>query len=145
MKKRLIPFVILNFVLFACSDSDLDANYNFVECSQLPLVSQDSFLLAQSDDFDILEYSVTENCLNIFFNSGGCQGDTWEVRLISGELDSQDGVYPIRMTLKNQELCEAIVHKDVSFDLQIFQLPNQSESELSFLIDTTYVSIIYTY
>lgn len=55
----------------------------------------------------------------IKFTASGCSGDSWEVRLIDSEevLESLPPQRNLRLSLKNQEDCHAMITKTMSFNL----------------------------
>ena len=68
--------------------------------------------------------SINDNCLKINFSSGGCNGDTWELKLIDSEdiLESYPPQRNLRLSLKNEELCEAYITKELTFDISNLQV-----------------------
>ncbi len=62
--------------------------------------------------------------MNIKFGASGCDGNTWIVKLIdSGEIaESYPCQRTLRLSLDNQEECEAIPTKEISFDISDLQI-----------------------
>ena len=61
-----------------------------------------------------------KNRLKINFSSGGCRGYTWELKLIDSEiiLYSNPPQRNLRLSLKNEELCEAYITKELTFNVK---------------------------
>ncbi|MDC1539543.1 hypothetical protein N8480_02595 [Flavobacteriaceae bacterium] len=62
--------------------------------------------------------------MKINFSSSGCNGDTWELKLIDSEdiLESNPPQRNLRLSLKNEELCEAYITKELTFDISNLQV-----------------------
>ena len=88
------------------------------------LISSEEYLNAPSDQLTINSLEITENCLKINFGSSGCSGDTWELKFIDSE-DILESIPPqrnLRLSLKNEEECEAFITKELSFDISNLQV-----------------------
>lgn len=121
MKKILIlSFVALTFL--GCSSDD--DNENQSQCGFDTLISAEQFKNAPSDQLLISDLKIENNCLKISFSSGGCDGSSWELKLIdAGEIQESDPPQRnLRLSLKNEELCLAIVNRELSFDISNLQL-----------------------
>ncbi|GAA4275131.1 hypothetical protein GCM10022258_44270 [Aquimarina gracilis] len=104
----------------SCSNDD-DVNTN---CDQLVEVSGEQFKNAPNDQHFINSVAINGDCLNISFSSGGCDGDSWEIKLIDSEvvLFSSPPQRNLRLSLKNEELCDAVITKEITFDIQALQV-----------------------
>ncbi|MAN27729.1 MULTISPECIES: hypothetical protein [Mesonia] len=125
--KNLI-FLALACVFVSC-DSDDDNNEIITDpfdynCDQEVVVSSDQFENATTSDFVFTDYSFTEGCLELSYSASGCDGSTWTVELIdSGAvMESAPPQRNIRMVLDNQELCQAVIRKETSFDISSLQV-----------------------
>lgn len=128
--KNLI-FLILACVFISCnSDDDGDAKNKVITdpltyaCDQKVVVSSDQFEDATTSDFVFTDYSITEGCLELAYSTSGCDGSTWTVELIdSGSvMESYPPQRNIKMVLDNQELCQAVIRKETSFDISSLQV-----------------------
>ncbi|MGB3183699.1 MAG: hypothetical protein WBB45_20070 [Cyclobacteriaceae bacterium] len=106
--------------LFSCvKDDDVDT-IPPATCSTADVViSEDKFLNAPGDPLTIQSVDITEDCIEITFSAGGCDGSSWEVRLIDSEaiIETLPVTRDLRLSLKDDESCEALLFKTVSFDL----------------------------
>ena len=62
--------------------------------------------------------------MKINFSSSGCGGETWEIKLIDSEdiMESNPPQRNLRLSLKNEEVCLAIVTKELTFDISNLQV-----------------------
>ncbi|MEM9142658.1 MAG: hypothetical protein AAGA86_06695 [Bacteroidota bacterium] len=116
MKK--IVFLSL-FGLALCSCSDDDDGTSMGNCDLGTVISESRFNDAPSDALTINTLSVEGDCLMINFSAGGCDGSSWEIVLIdSGAiLESDPPQRNLRLSLNNEELCAAIVQRELTFDI----------------------------
>jgi len=113
MKNRFL--IILLFVFISCNNDDDDSN----NCDQVSIVSVNQYETAPSDQLYINSLEIIGDCLKIGFSSGGCNGDTWIIKLIDSEsiMESNPPQRNLRVSLKNEEDCEAIIYKELTFDI----------------------------
>jgi len=76
---------------------------------------------------------ILDNCLKIKFGASGCSGSTWVVKLIDeGTLAY---TYPasrtLRLSLDNQEMCDAYFGKEISFNIEDLQVQNENRLMLN--------------
>ncbi|QCK15657.1 hypothetical protein [Mangrovivirga cuniculi] len=111
----LVPFI---GILFSCDNNDkiIPPNNN---CDKELIMSKDLYENAPSDPLTIESTELNGNCLTINFYAGGCDGSTWKYELIGDPRSILEGPvhHNIRLSLEDNELCEAIIRKEVSFDL----------------------------
>jgi len=83
------------------------------------LIDRDAYTSAGTDDLLINSLDIKGDLLTINFSAGGCDGKSWEVRLIdSGALmESNPPQRNLILSLKNEEGCEAYITKEVVFDI----------------------------
>ena len=66
------------------------------------------------------EATILGDCLEIKFSSGGCNGKSWEIQMVDQGVVMES--FPVqrnmRLSLKNEELCYALIYKEMSFDLR---------------------------
>jgi len=77
----------------------------------------------QAEIEDILpaidELNLEGDCLTIRFSESGCDGTSWEVNLVylTIVLESNPPQRTVRLVLKNEELCDAVIKQEKTFDL----------------------------
>lgn len=92
---------------FVDIDPLADDNGNTNNCDIKTIESAEQYVNAAADQLEINSLSISDNCLKINFSSGGCSGDTWQLKLIDSE-DILESIPPqrnLRLSLKNEELC----------------------------------------
>ena len=115
MKTRVIlAFVLLS--MLACSDSD-DPDPN--GCDFGTVISQERYRNAPSDELTINSLEIENDCLKINFSASGCSGDSWKIELIdaSSIKESDPPQRDLRLSLDNDELCEAFITRELSFNI----------------------------
>lgn len=94
------------------------------ECDQITIVDAGLYETAPDDAFFFEEIVLRENCLEITFTSSGCDGSRWVTNLIDSEaiLESFPVQRVLRLSLQNDEECDAVITRTLSFDLTPIQL-----------------------
>ncbi len=118
--KRIVILVLLIMVM-GCSNDDDTTQSN---CDFDTVVNAEQYLNAPSDQLFITSISIENSCLEINFSSSGCSGDSWEIKLIDSEdiFESNPPQRNLRLSLKNEELCDAVITKELTFDISNLQV-----------------------
>ena len=110
-------------LLFTSCDEDFETDC-FSKCPQNVMISAEEYQNAPSDELEIIDVEIDGDCLVITFTSGGCDGNSWRVKLIDAEVIMES--YPpqrnLRLSLLNQEPCDAVVTKAVAYNVSSLQL-----------------------
>ncbi|MEM9920234.1 MAG: hypothetical protein AAF990_19215 [Bacteroidota bacterium] len=140
--KRFALFLSLALAVSSCSKDDDTASS---QCMFDVVFSAQQFVNGPSDELRINHLTVENDCLTIVFSAAGCTGDTWKINLVDSEssLDTDPARRSLRLVLKNDELCEALVRKEVSFDLSILQ--DHMANSVSLLIVNSNDVVLYEY
>ena len=114
--------IIVAGLLFASCYKETD-NLSAV-CDQSVIISSDKYTDAPHDPLTIVSTEFNGDCLKINFASGGCSGNSWVVKLIDSGvvLYSDPPQRNLRLSLKNRELCDAYIGKEVTFDVRDLQV-----------------------
>ena len=120
MKKMIL--VLIGITIISCSNDDNNLNSN--NCDFETLISADLYENSPFDQLTIQNIEINEDCLKIDFSSGGCDGNTWELKLIDkGDIaESLPAQRILRLSLKNEELCEKLIFKELTFDISNLQI-----------------------
>lgn len=112
---------VLSIFLLSC---DNDGDNNYLRCDQQVRIDLEEYNSAPNHQLTINKIELNNNCLKIIFSSSGCSGNTWEVKLIdsSNILESYPPQRNLRLSLKNEELCDAIIIKELTFDISELQV-----------------------
>ncbi|MDR0294827.1 MAG: hypothetical protein LBH91_01360 [Prevotellaceae bacterium] len=118
MKRVAILLSLVAFLGVSCEKREQDNQENW---NKDVIISAEKYENAPNDPhMRILNLEIEGDSLKIKFNSSGCSGSTWVVKLIG--LGNYDKSYPpqttLRLSLDNKEMCEALIYKEVSFNLE---------------------------
>lgn len=113
-------------------------------CDQKVIINKGQYKNGPSDLLTIQEAEISGDCLTIRFGASGCDGKSWEVRLIdSGEvLYSDPPQRNIRLSLRNKEMCEAYLTREISFDISDLQV---NGNKLLLNLSNSGTQIAYSY
>jgi len=113
-------------------------------CDQKVIINKGQYKNGPSDQLTIQSAEITGDCLTIRFGASGCDGKTWEVKLIdSGEvLYSDPPQRNIRLSLRNKEMCEAYLTREISFDISDLQV---NGNKLLLNLSNSETQIAYSY
>lgn len=125
MKNSIFALSLIFIFLQSCSKPDDDIYMDSV-CDQITIVDNAMFRSTPSAGYLIESINLTGDCLEIAIVSGGCSGNTWKVELIDAGRVAES--YPeqrnLKISLDNQELCNALVGQTYTFDLRPLQTGN---------------------
>ncbi|WP_298309831.1 hypothetical protein [uncultured Aquimarina sp.] len=121
MKNILILLLIAMTILNCSNDND---NVNPNNCDLTTLISASEYTNAPSDQVSINSITIADNCLKINFGASGCDGNTWELVLIDSEnvFESNPPQRNLRLSLKNEEACQAFITQELDFDISNLQV-----------------------
>jgi hypothetical protein len=113
--------IIIGLSFTSCNKENDNIN---TSCDQSVIISKEKYNTEPNDPLTIISAELNEGCLKINFASGGCDGSSWEVKLIDSEiiLYSNPPQRNLRLSLKNQELCDAHIEKEITFDVKDLQV-----------------------
>ncbi len=133
----LFPFI---FFLGGCEKDDSAS----LDCDQKAVLSETQYINAPADLVTIMEAEIKGDCLRIKFGAGGCSGDTWKVKLVASEIVyySMPPQRNNRLSLENDELCEAYITKEITFDVKDLRA---SEDKMILHIVNGDTSVLYEY
>ena len=124
-------YILLSlFFIIGCQQEIIEST-----CDQVVLIDNYAYNNNSSSNFTINSVEIVDNCLKINFGASGCDGNSWQEKLIdSGNvLESYPAQRNLIFNLENSELCLAYFTKEVSFDISSLQI--DSESSLILNID----------
>jgi len=131
------------FLIFLCLSSCQDEN--IVEpCTQMLLIGNEIYDNYPDDQLTILDVTLEGDCLQINFAASGCSGNSWIVELVGREeiLESLPPQRLIRLSLENNEICDAYIGKSVTFDITPSRI---SGNEIILNLDGWDKKIVYVY
>lgn len=139
---NILTLTLIGLPFLNCSNDDDDSYQN--NCDFETLISAEQYENAPSEQLIINSLETYGTCLKINFGSSGCSGDTWELQLIDSEsiLESLPPQRNLRLSLKNDELCEAFFTKEITFDISNLQVEG---NQVQLNITNSDESILYEY
>lgn len=129
--------------LWACDETS-ECDCLTQKCDEDVVVSADIFENDPNDPVYIDTIVVEANCMLISFGASGCDGRSWEVKLIDSDaiMESIPEQRMLRLSIKNEELCNAFFMKELSFNITSLQT---SESTVILNIEGYSYPILYEY
>jgi len=111
-------------VCISLSSCAIDSNDESFECDRKVVISAEEYIIAPNDQLTINSLEINGDCLTINFSSSGCSGDSWELKLIDADviLESYPPKRNLRLSLKNEELCDAFITREIIFDIYKLQV-----------------------
>ena len=122
---RYFPILLLLVLSFStCKKDELSDK-------QEVIISKDQLLNAPDDAFTFNKVELDGDCLNLTISYGGGCGEV-EVKLIdSGDVaESLPVLRAIRLSFKDEDLCEALVEKTFTFDLTPIRVREDNRARL---------------
>ena len=115
--KKILILILIGIAVLSCSSND--DNIKQHNCNLKTIISAEKYTNASNHQLEINNLVINDNCLKINFSSGGCDGNTWKLKLIdSGDImESNPPQRNLRLSLKNEELCEAYITRELTFDI----------------------------
>ena len=113
---KILLLLLLSTTVSACNNDDDNQN----ECNENAIVSSEEYETAPNDPLNINSVTIEGDCLTINFVTGGCDGESWIIKFISSEI-IEPTVPPsrqVRLSLIDNEDCEALITKNVSFNIK---------------------------
>jgi hypothetical protein len=119
--KLIFVTVIIGMSFITCDNENDNQPSN---CEQAVIISADLYKNAPNDQLTINKVEIVGDCLKISFAASGCSGKSWEVKLIDAGMIfySNPPQRPLRLSLKNDELCAAVIGKEMTFDISQLQV-----------------------
>jgi hypothetical protein len=141
--KKILILILFGTTILSCSNDDNGGNSN--NCDFETIVSAEQYENAPSDQLNINSLEINSNCLKINFSASGCDGNSWEVKLIDSEqiMESNPVQRNLRLSLKNNEDCTAVPSKTLTFDISELQILDDNQVYLN--ITNSDDQILYEY
>ena len=140
--KKIVGIIVLGLLMFSCSDNDVIIEN---DCDAQAIISSEDYTNTSSTGPTINSIEITDDCLKVSYSAGGCSGDTWELKLIDSEATTKS--FPaqrsLMFSLKDEEECEALITKEITFDISNLQIEGDDKVRLN--IANLDNSILYLY
>lgn len=142
MNKSIFILCFMLLVFVNCSNS-VDSNQN--HCDQEIIIDPELYETAPNDDFRFRDIEIVGDCLKITIEYGGGCGNV-EVKLIDAGvvMESNPGQRKVRVSLKDEDFCEALIVKEISVDLTPIRIIDDNRVYLN-ISNWSRGGILYTY
>ena len=123
--KKLLVLILIGLIFFSCLNSDNEESLK--DCDFETLINSQQYANTNSDQFTINSLAIKDDCFTINFRSSGCDGNSWELKLIdSGAVaESLPPQRDLKLSFKNEEACLAYLTKEITFDISNLQVDGQ--------------------
>jgi hypothetical protein len=145
MKYQILIFLILIIGFHSCNDDDDNGKSDSINCDFNTFISADLYANAPNDQLSIISLEINGSCLQISFSASGCDGNSWEVKLIDSEqiFETLPVQRDLRLSLDNNENCTAVLTKTLTFDISELQISDETQILLN--ITNSDDQILYEY
>lgn len=103
------------------------------KCNEKAVLDHVAFPQVNTNNYGITNVVLNGDCLEITLSSSGCNPNNWDMNLIG--VASTTNIYPplfhAKVELINNEACQAVFQKTVSFDLTPFKIKGQNQVQIN--------------
>ncbi|WLD23576.1 hypothetical protein NU10_12835 [Flavobacterium dauae] len=142
-----LVFVLFIGVFFVSCDfmDDHIKNPGTTTCDKSAVEDATRFNQVSTNNYTITNVVLNGNCLEITVSSSGCNPNNWDMNFVASEVvvETLPNQWNAKVELINNEACQAVFQKTVSFDLKDFQWTGQNQVLLN--IDGWNTPILYQY
>lgn len=133
------PLLLMNT---QCDDDD---DFRESSCGQQVVIDPDFFESAVSDEYQLVNFDLEEDCLTIELSASGCDGETWSMVLVdSGTIaESSPEQRYLKFVFSNDEACLAVFSQSRTFNLTNIRVDGSNEIVLN--IEGLPEPLIYMY
>ncbi|WP_103071737.1 hypothetical protein [Aquimarina sediminis] len=138
---KFIIIIVLGSTFTNCNKGDDESS---TASKEQVIVDPNDYNIAPTDNLTINSMKIEGHILKINYSSSGCSGDSWVIKLIdSGTVfESDPPRRDLVLSLKNKEMCEAYITKEISFDISKLQVEG---NRVKLYITNTKDEILYQY
>ena len=139
--KKISLLLVFFGILFISSCNNDDGTATGSDCVMTKIIDENTFNELSTENYQLDNIILNDNCMEITLTSTGCDGKTWELNLYGLETTTIEK--PVKLELINEETCLAIVKKTISFNLTPLRVEGQNEVLIN--IEGWNEPIIYQY
>lgn len=132
MKTKIILFFSLLIGFLGCKESGDPLCCDTFFDNEV-IINNTLFTNTSKEDATIQSVEIFGDIVTITFSASGCDGNSWEVLLIDSEKISESNP-PQRnliLSLENEELCDAYITKEISFDISKLKIEGVNKIQLN--------------
>lgn len=120
--RSILVFLLATSLFIVSCDKDKkfsDDDLRSLSAKKKLLISKEYYNTFPNDHLMISSASISGDTLTVTLTASCCGGSTWIINLVGKEevLYSDPPQREIRLSLKNDELCDALCGKQVKFDI----------------------------
>ncbi len=144
-KQIFLLFPLLFVLGFLSCDNEDEPEEGAGNCDRVINIDSNGYINGLSDDYTLVDVELMDKCLHITFSASGCDGELWDIALVDADQIAES--LPVqrfaKLTLQNEEDCQTVITKELSFNMEILE----AEGESSFILnlDDWPMPIIYEY
>lgn len=147
-KNILFNILIVIMLVFAgCKgdDSNCCPHPNPTNCNKISVIDETKYNQTNTNNYNITNVVLNGDCLEITLSSSGCNPNNWDMNFVASEVvvETLPNQWNAKVELINNEACQALFQKTVSFDLTPFQMAGQNTVQID--IDGWNNNIMYQY
>lgn len=126
-------------------DSNCCPHPNPTNCNEFSIIDETKYNQTNTNNYTITNVVLNGNCLEITVSSSGCNPNNWDMNFVASEVvvETLPNMWYAKVELINNEDCQAVFQKTVSFDLTPFQITGQNQVLIK--IQGWNTSIMYQY
>lgn len=147
MIKNLFTLLIIMLVFIGCKgdDSLCCPNPNPTNCNEFSVIDETKYQQTNTNNYTITNVVLNGDCLEITLSSSGCDPNNWNMNFIASEavVETLPIQWYTKVELINNEACQAVFQKTVSFDLT--PLKDDGQNQVQIKIQGWNTSIMYQY
>ncbi len=135
MNKRiffnLLFIIMLAFVSCKGDDSNC-CNPNPTNCNKFSVIDDIKYRQTNTSNYTITNVVLNGDCLEITVSSSGCDPKNWDMNFIASEVvvETLPNQWNLKVALINNEACQAVFQKTMSFDLTPFKITGQNQVQI---------------
>ena len=137
--------IFCSILLSSCNKSEnVNIDSPLPECDNSVVVDSDLYQNAPADEFYFQSATIEGNCLKLMVRyGGGCEAVIFQLYDASSIMKSLPLQRNIRLSLEDNDFCEALVTEELNYDLTPLQVDGYSEVILN--LQGYEASLLYSY
>ncbi|WP_091518511.1 hypothetical protein [Paenimyroides ummariense] len=135
MIKNLFNLLIIMLIFFGCKgdDSLCCPHPNPTNCNEFSIIDETKYNQTNTNNYTITNVVLNGDCLEITVSSSGCNPNNWDMNFVASEVvvETLPNQWNAKVELINNEACQAVFQKTVSFDLTPFKIIGQNQVQIN--------------
>ena len=135
MIKNLFNLLIIMLVFVSCKgdDSLCCPHPNPTNCNEFSIIDEAKYNQINTNNYSITNVVLNGDCLEITVSSSGCNPNNWDMNFVASEVvvEILPNQWNAKVELINNEACQAVFQKTVSFDLTPFKIKGQNQVQIN--------------